>query len=422
MNDPCGPIWSDGVYHLFYQWNPEAAIWDNMHWGHATSVDLVNWVYQPVALSPQREGPDRDGVFTGDVVVDQDRAVAIYTGFRFDRAQPQLQCVASSDLSMVHWRQRTKPLLANGPDHLKIGGFRDPKLWKEGETWVMLVGSKIEGLGGVIFRYESADLETWSFKRIFYGPSDLRGGDDVLECPDFFDLGTCHALVFSINSVVHVITGRYAKGQFIPARQDVLGYGGFYAARSFLDAKGRRTVWGWLPEKPWQAGEAAARGWSGVMSYPRVLTADHEGKVSSSLHPAMETLLGEEIFNGTLSDGMNVDGPQVRIRVQFAAMTPGSIVFAHTDRYLHLDFDPTTPHGEFSCNEDHAPLPKMPSASLDIYVDGSVIEIFTSSGATLNARAYGNPSRPFTLSGTGCFAGAKCVVHALLPATFRFAE
>lgn len=422
MNDPCGPIFADGVYRLFYQWNPEAAIWDNMHWGHATSPDLVNWTYQPVALSPQRDGPDRDGVFTGDVVLDGDRAVAIYTGFRFNRMPPQIQCMAVSDRAMTHWRQHREPLLASGPDHLNIGGFRDPKLWREGQTWVMLVGSKIEGVGGVVFRYESVDLAKWTFIRVFYGPSDLHGGDDVLECPDFFDLGSCHALIFSINSVVHIVTGQYEHGHFTPARQDVLGYGGFYAARSFSDAHGRRTVFGWLPEKPWQAGEAAARGWSGVMSYPRVLTADKQGRVSSRIHPSMETLIGEEMFNGTLTRAVSVDGPQVRIRVQFPALSSGSIVFAHTDRYLHLDYDPVAAPGELSCNEDRAPLEKSSHAGLDIYVDGSVIEIYTSTGTVLNARAYGNPSRPFTLSGTGCFADAACEINALLPATFRFAE
>ncbi|WP_122049554.1 glycoside hydrolase family 32 protein [Asaia bogorensis] len=422
MNDPCGPIWVDGVYHLFYQWNPESALWDNMHWGHATSADLVNWVYRPVALSPQHDGPDRDGVFTGDVVIDSGRAVAIYTGFRFDRAQAQVQCMATSDLDMIHWTQSATPVLAAGPDHLKIGGFRDPKLWREDKTWIMLVGSKIDGLGGVILRYESPDLKDWSFRRIFYGPSDLHGGDDVLECPDFFSLGTCHALVFSINSVVHVVTGQYEKGQFQPVRQDVLGYGGFYAARSFLDAQGRRTVLGWLTEKPWQAGEAASRGWSGVLSYPRLLAADAEGQVLATLHPEMESMTGEELFDGVLRAGMSIDGPQVRIRVRFEALAPGSMVFAHTDRYMHLDFDPAAKNRELACNEDRAPLPKTPDVTLDIYVDGSVIEIFTSTGKTLSARAYGNPSRPFTLSGTGCFANARCQVHALLPARFRYAE
>ena len=421
MNDPCGPIFVDGVYHLFYQWNPEAAIWDNLHWGHATSPDLVNWTHQPVALSPQHDGPDRDGVFTGDVVVDGDRAVAVYTGFRFGRALAQIQCFATSNRAMKHWHQNQQPLLAAGPDHLRIGGFRDPKLWKEGDIWVMIVGSRIDGVGGVIFRYESSELANWVFRTVFYGPSDLHGGDDVLECPDFFDFGTCHALIFSINATVHVVTGEYEKGHFSPRRHDILGHGGFYAARSFADAQNRRTIFGWLPEKPWQAGEAAMRGWSGVMSYPRVLTADADGRVHTRLHPAMDALIGEELYAGTLATAISIDGPQVRIRLTVTPNAKGGMVFAHTDQYLHLSLDPDNAQAGLSCNEDSAPLYGTGEMTIDIYVDGSVIEIFTSDGVALNARAYGNPSRPFTLSATGCLTEARCLVHALLPVTFTSA-
>lgn len=422
MNDPCGPIFVDGVYHLFYQWNPEAAIWDNMHWGHATSRDLVNWTYQPVALSPQHDGPDRDGVFTGDVVVDGDRAIAIYTGFRFDRSLAQIQCLAVSDRSMVHWHQKRTPLLGAGPDHLRIDGFRDPKLWKEGDLWVMLVGSCINGVGGVVFRYESRDLATWTFMRVFYGPSELRGGDGVLECPDFFDLGACHALLFSINGVVHAVTGTYEHGQFTPKRQDVLGYGGFYAARSFLDAEGRRTIFGWIPEKSWQAGDAAMRGWSGAMSYPRVLAADAEGRIRSQIHPSIEALTGEVLYTGGLGSPVSIDGPQVRIRLTVEPNGKGGIVYAHTDQYLHLGLDPDNGEAGLTCNEDTAPFLKgQGRITLDIYVDGSVIEIYCSTGVVLNARAYGNPGRPFTLTASGCLSEAQCEVHALLPAGFTVA-
>ena len=52
MNDPNGPIWWKGQYHLFYQLNPHAAVWGDMHWGHAISPDMVHWHHQPIALAP----------------------------------------------------------------------------------------------------------------------------------------------------------------------------------------------------------------------------------------------------------------------------------------------------------------------------------------------------------------------------------
>jgi beta-fructofuranosidase len=80
MNDPNGLIQWKGTYHLFYQHNPSAPDWGDMHWGHATSPDLVIWAHQPIALAPDPEGPDRDGCFSGVAVTTGDRATFVYTG------------------------------------------------------------------------------------------------------------------------------------------------------------------------------------------------------------------------------------------------------------------------------------------------------------------------------------------------------
>src|SRR5579864_7930541 len=52
MNDPNGPIFYDGRYHLFFQYNPNGAFWGTMHWAHATSPDMIHWKHQPVAVAP----------------------------------------------------------------------------------------------------------------------------------------------------------------------------------------------------------------------------------------------------------------------------------------------------------------------------------------------------------------------------------
>ena len=73
MNDPNGPIYWKGLYHMFFQYNPGAAVWGDMHWAHAVSPDMIHWRHLPLALAPSPDGPDADGCFTGSAV--DDRAV-----------------------------------------------------------------------------------------------------------------------------------------------------------------------------------------------------------------------------------------------------------------------------------------------------------------------------------------------------------
>src|SRR5262249_17557279 len=80
MNDPDGPIYWKGQYHMFYQYNPGAAVWGDMHWAHAVSADMIQWKHLPVALAPTPGGYDADGCFTGSAVDDNGTATFIYTG------------------------------------------------------------------------------------------------------------------------------------------------------------------------------------------------------------------------------------------------------------------------------------------------------------------------------------------------------
>lgn len=37
---------------MFYQHYPHSYIWKSMHWGHAVSKDLINWIHLPIFLRP----------------------------------------------------------------------------------------------------------------------------------------------------------------------------------------------------------------------------------------------------------------------------------------------------------------------------------------------------------------------------------
>ena len=71
INDPNGLIYLDGTYHMFYQHNPAEPNWENMHWGHAESKDLIHWEEKPAALFPDHRGT----MFSGSAFLDQKNAL-----------------------------------------------------------------------------------------------------------------------------------------------------------------------------------------------------------------------------------------------------------------------------------------------------------------------------------------------------------
>ncbi|MFE4604873.1 glycoside hydrolase family 32 protein [Kitasatospora indigofera] len=186
MNDPNGPIWYKGTYHLFFQYNPSGNTWGNMSWGHATSPDLVHWTEQPIAL-PQDAN---EMVFSGGVVLDKNNTtgfgtstnpplVAIYTSYhKSDGVQAQ-SLAYSTDGGTTWTKYAGNPILNIGSQN-----FRDPKVFWNAQTnsWLMTVALSADHK---VSFYSSPNLKTWT-KLSDFGPAGAPGG--LWECPDLFQL------------------------------------------------------------------------------------------------------------------------------------------------------------------------------------------------------------------------------------------
>src|SRR5437879_3121641 len=115
MNDPNGPIFWNGMYHMVFQYNPNAAVWGDMHWAHAVSPDMIHWRHLPIALAPTPGWADADGCFTGSAVDDRGTASIVYTGVRSSTPETatlrdgthtfrDVQCLATSaDAQLRTW-------------------------------------------------------------------------------------------------------------------------------------------------------------------------------------------------------------------------------------------------------------------------------------------------------------------------------
>lgn len=326
LNDPNGVSQWNGTYHLFYQYNPEGAFHHRIHWGHATSTDLVNWSDEPVALAPSDgtdslrspdsiHSPDQDGCWSGVLVNDAGTPTLVYSGRHGDK---ELPCVAVGSPDLRSWTKAPEnPVIAAPPAGVEITAYRDHCVWREGAVWRQLVGSGIRGRGGTAFLYESEDLRSWDYVGpLFIG--DASVGDPAAtdwtgtmwECVDLFRTGSGtlgspsrtsgasapDVLVFSAwndGDTRHPLywTGRYAGDSFEPAQLHRLDYGGryFYAPQSFVDESGRRVMFGWMQEGRSDAAMVEA-GWSGVMSLPRLTTAAPDGSLNFAPVPELEQL------------------------------------------------------------------------------------------------------------------------------------
>lgn len=197
LNDPNGLYYLNGVYHLFYQYNPEGTQWGNMSWGHATSPDLIDWTEQEVALLYE----EAEFFFSGGAVVDhantsgfgygengEPPVVATYTSFipaTETETYDQYQSIAYSLDNGETWTQyEGNPVL-----DAESNEFRDPKVfWQEDESdpdggyWVMGV---VKALERVTEFHRSDDLKSWDLLSTF-GPANAVGG--VWEVPDLIEM------------------------------------------------------------------------------------------------------------------------------------------------------------------------------------------------------------------------------------------
>ena len=184
MNDPNGMFYKDGVYHLYFQYNPYGSMWGNMTWGHSTSTDLTHWTYEGTAIVPDAWG----AIFSGSCVVDKDNTagfgkgavVAFYTSAKSTPwGDVQSQSMAYSlDNGKTFIKYEHNPILTSTERD-----FRDPKVfwYAPGKHWVMMLA-----VGQEMQIYSSGNLKEWKKESSFGAMQGAHGG--VWECPDLVEV------------------------------------------------------------------------------------------------------------------------------------------------------------------------------------------------------------------------------------------
>jgi fructan beta-fructosidase len=442
MNDPNGLVYYKGVYHLFYQYYPRGTVWGPMHWGHATSADLVHWKNKPIALYPDSLGL----IFSGSAVVDynntsglgknrQPPLVAIFTHHNQAKEKDGKNDTENESIAYSNDDGRTWTKYAHNPvlKNPGISDFRDPKViwYAAGKKWIMTLATKDH-----ITFYSSPNLKNWKKESEFGADLGAHGG--VWECPDLFPLTAANGkkmwiLIVNINpgglqggSATQYFTGNFDGKTFTPNRTDTrwLDQGSDeYAGVTWSNTGKRHIFLGWMSN--WEyATSVPTETWRSAMTIPRELRLVKVGsdyyvaaepvkelnKLKTNPNGVKESLYVADTVDITgLTKKLKGTGNQYELRLSSKNLKSFSIILSNeNNEKLMIGFDSKenswyidrTHAGESGFNKDFAKrfssqrIAKTGVTDIILIVDAASLELFADKGLTVMTSIF-FPQKPY---------------------------
>lgn len=395
MNDPNGMFYKDGVWHLYFQYNPYGSQWENMTWGHSTSTDLIHWTFQGAPIEADAWGT----IFSGSAVVDHNNTagfgkgavVAMYTS----AGENQTQSIAySNDNGQTFTKYEGNPVLtSNTPD------YRDPHVfWNEDiKRWNMIMAE-----GQHMDIYSSADLKEWKLESQFGAEYGNHGG--VWECPDLMKMkvrGTDQykwMLLCNINpggpfggSATQYFVGQFDGHKFTcesaPEVTKWMDYGkDHYATVTFDNAPdGRRVAMAWMSN--WQyANQVPTMQYRSANSVPRDLDLyEYQGQTYCGVTPSPELAAARpKKATKTLTEACEmVVTLKGNATITLANDKGEQVVMTYDEKSRTFAMD-RTKSGQKEFSDDFAALTVAPvhgkMSQLRLFIDRSSIEAFDADG------------------------------------------
>ena len=395
MNDPNGMFYKDGVWHLYFQYNPYGSQWENMTWGHSTSTDLIHWTFQGAPIEADAWGT----IFSGSAVVDHNNTagfgkgavVAMYTS----AGENQTQSIAySNDNGQTFTKYDGNPVLtSNTPD------YRDPHVfWNEDiKRWNMIMAE-----GQHMDIYSSADLKEWKLESQFGAEYGNHGG--VWECPDLMKMkvrGTDQykwMLLCNINpggpfggSATQYFVGQFDGHKFTcesaPEVTKWMDYGkDHYATVTFDNAPdGRHVAMAWISN--WQyANQVPTMQYRSANSVPRDLDLyEYQGQTYCGVTPSPELAAARpKKATKTLTEACEmVVTLKGNATITLANDKGEQVVMTYDEKSRTFAMD-RTKSGQKEFSDDFAALTVAPvhgkMSQLRLFIDRSSIEAFDADG------------------------------------------
>eukprot|EP01026_Neomeris_dumetosa_P037854 TRINITY_DN3075_c0_g1_i5.p1 TRINITY_DN3075_c0_g1~~TRINITY_DN3075_c0_g1_i5.p1 ORF type:complete len:557 (+),score=48.93 TRINITY_DN3075_c0_g1_i5:105-1775(+) len=372
LNDPNGPIYFKGQYHVFFQHVPDSNDWQwRIQWGHCVSEDLIHWRRLPSALTPSSKPYDKDGCWSGCCTVDTDgKPYLIYTGVSLNNPQaparimsPQQESVCwaglnddnnqSSQNDLIEWSKKGI-LIEQAPSEIdQVYGWRDPYVFRKGDgdgvSWGMVIGAGEYQKAGMVLMYEAEKLAgPWKYMgKVIEFPTSEVG--TVCECPFLVKLPTVieNGKLPMEENIYLLAAGAYEYQKFHPEAlcQPVWGwignlndnkfkvlngpfaldYGDAYYAPTCCQGQEQNEVilWAWMLETNGRYNKEKYD-YSGCLGIPRIIKVNTQGELLQLPHPKLQNLREKIVFNSAqelVSKQISFQGLRIELRIMFEAMS-----------------------------------------------------------------------------------------------------
>ena len=404
MNDPNGMFYKDGVWHLYYQYNPYGSQWENMTWAHSTSTDLIHWKNHGEVIQPDALGT----IFSGSSVVDKentagfgkDAVVAFYTS----AGAAQTQSIAySTDNGETFKKYVNNPILTSD-----VPDFRDPNVFwnEEVKQWILILAA-----GQQMNIYSSKNLKDWKYESSFGEGYGNHGG--VWECPDLLKMGDKWVLICNINpggpfggSATQYFVGSFDGHKFTceskPEVTKWMDYGkDHYATVSFSNAPdGRIVVLPWMSN--WQyANQVPTQQFRSANGLPRDLGLySYNGEDYVSVKPSPEVFAAfEKKPSGRLQSAAYIEVTNIKSNASIVLSNDKGerVTMVYDGKNATFSMD-RTESGVTDFHSDFKAKTVAPTngiiKSMQIFIDRCSIEAFDTEGKVAMTNLV-FPSKPY---------------------------
>lgn len=416
LNDPNGLGRYQGFYHVFFQYSPNQPEGGLKSWGHYRSKDWIDWEYLGEAIRPDTAF-DRDGAYSGCAFTEDGSLELFYTGnvkhkgeFDYIHSGREAHVLYRRSEDGIHFSE--KELLLSNRDYPEdyTCHVRDPKVWKEGDRYYMILGGRKKDDQGAALIYTSEDKKNWRLDREVR--SEGRFGY-MWECPELFAVEGRKVLSFcpqglpaeegrfenAYQSGYVFWDGKTVSEPFETFTEWDRGFD-FYAPQTFQDQDGRRILIGWAGMiDTYYGNERTVRaGWQHALTVPREVTLESAGGrlLQNPIRELLALRKEPEVFSGPQNSGLweselsPETASSMEILIDFAdgdepkeILINGELSFSFQDQTAALTF-----LNESGLGRDQRKAKISQLKQVRILADASLVEVYLNQGEMVFTTRY----------------------------------